>query len=82
MTMTTAGTSYTAAPAVSTRAFFLIQNASGNNLYFGFGSLGNIFELGPLQGYEEASGKNPLITLAITVQGTIDSQPVSIVTWE
>jgi hypothetical protein len=82
MTMATAGTSYTAAPAVSTRAFFLIQNASGNNLYFGFGSLGNIFELGPLQGYEEASGKNPLITLAITVKGTIDSQPVSIVTWE
>ena len=82
MTMTTAGTSYTAAPAVSTRAFFLIQNASGNNLYFGFGSLGNIFELGPLQGYEEASGKNPLITLAITVQGTVSPQKVSIVTWE
>lgn len=82
MVMTTAGTSYTAAPAVSSRTFFMIQNPSGNNLSFGFGTLGNIFELYPAQGYEEIVGTNPLITLAITVMGTVADQKVSIVTWE
>ena len=82
MVMTTAGTSYTAAPAVSSRTFFMIQNPSGNNLSFGFGTLGNIFELYPAQGYEEIVGTNPLITLAITVAGTVADQNVSIVTWE
>ena len=82
MVMAVAGTSYTAAPSVSTRTFFMIQNPTSQNLYFGFGSLGNIFELGPLQGYEEIVGTNPLIQLAITVQGTETNQNVSIVTWE
>jgi len=82
MTMTTPNTSYTAAPAVSSRTFFMIQNPSTETLSFGFGSTGNIFTLEPSQGYEEIVGTNPLITLAITVQGTIANQPVSIVTWE
>jgi len=82
MTMTTPNTSYTAAPAVSTRTFFMIQNPSTESLSFGFGSTGNIFTLEASQGYEEIVGTNPLITLAITVQGTIANQPVSIVTWE
>jgi len=82
MTMTDANTSYTAAPAVSSRTFFMIQNPSTETLSFGFGSTGNIFTLEPSQGYEEIVGTNPLITLAITVQGTIANQAVSIVTWE
>jgi len=82
ITMTDANTSYTAAPAVSSRTFFMIQNPSTETLSFGFGGTGNIFTLEPSQGYEEIVGTNPLITLAITVQGTIANQAVAIVTWE
>jgi len=60
----------------------MIQNPTGSNISFGFGSLGNIFVLYPGQGYEEIVGTNPLLTLAITVQGTEANQAVSIVTWE
>lgn len=81
LTLSTAGTVYTVAAASPTRSFFMIQNTSGDNVYFGFGSSSKQFVLYPGQGYENPVSKNPFITLAINAVGTVANQDVGSAVW-